>query len=320
MARELAQVCELVADADSRGRPVLVLGAGSNVVVGDSGFDGLVLRVALQGVEVRADGAEAVVRVAAGTDWSGLVELCLAEGLAGVECLAGIPGLVGATPVQNVGAYGQEVGEVIEAVGAWDRWERRLVELAGAECGFGYRDSVFKKQARYVVTEVALRLQRSATAMPLRYAELARRLDSTLGARPGAVEVARAVLALRRSKGMVLDAADPDSRSAGSFFVNPVLRPQELARLDAVLPGAPRFDTPAGAKIPAAWLVEAAGFHRGYRHGRAAISSKHALAITALEGATAGDVLGLARAVRDGVLRLTGIRLDPEPLLVNASL
>ena len=321
VARERDQLCEAVARADAQGRPVLLLGGGSNVVVGDGGFDGLVVRVGVEGEREQEDGDGSVlVRVGAGVSWDDFVRRCLAEGLAGVECLVGVPGLVGATPVQNVGAYGQEVAEVVEAVQAWDRARGQLVVLQARECAFGYRDSLFKRSDRYVVTEVVFRLTRSGTAKPLRYPELARALGAVVGDRPPCSEVAAAVLALRRSKGMVIGPGEQASRSVGSFFVNPVLGEAEVRLLDRRFPGAPRFPAPGGTKVPAAWLVEACGFHKGYRRGRAAVSSRHALALVALDGARAADVVDLAREVRDGVAGRTGVVLQPEPRLVGCQL
>ena len=220
-----ASLAAVLDDAETAGDPVLVLGGGSNVVVADEGFPGTVVHVAINGVRLDAvaPGAEVVARVGAGEDWSGFVSTCVAEGLAGVECLSGIPGQAGATPVQNVGAYGQEVSETIICVTVWDRASRSLLQLAPADCRFAYRDSLFKGNARYVVTEVAFRLTRSRSSGPVRYEELARRLGTTIGGSAPLEDTARAVIELRRAKGMVLDPADPDNRSVGSFFTNPVL-------------------------------------------------------------------------------------------------
>jgi UDP-N-acetylmuramate dehydrogenase len=306
--------------AETADEPVLVLGGGSNIVVADEGFPGTVVHVSIAGIRLEPEGADIVARVGAGEDWCGFVTYCVAEGLAGVECLSGVPGRAGATPVQNVGAYGQDVSETIAEVNVWDRQLRSLVQMAPAECGFAYRDSLFKRNPRYVVTEVAFRLKRARVSAPLRYGELASRLGAKVGDRAPLEETARAVIELRRAKGMVLEATDPDSRSVGSFFTNPVLDEAKARELARLVPDVPRFPAEGGTKVPAAWLVERAGFARGYRKGSAAISTKHALALTTLDGGTAADVLALAKDVRDGVQRRFGVRLEPEPVLVGVHL
>jgi len=317
---DVASLAAALDDAQADARPVLVLGGGSNLVVSDDGFPGTVVRVAIKGVAVERDGAGVLVRAGAGEDWPSLVSFCVAEGLSGIECLSGIPGLVGGAPVQNVGAYGQEVADTIVSVTAWDRQRCRARDLGPSDCGFVYRGSIFKRRSRYVVTEVTFRLLASARSAPLRYAELARHLGRELGQDAPLDVTAQAVRDLRRSKGLVLDAADPDTRSAGSFFTNPVLDDAQLARLREVAPGAPTFPAPAGTKVPAAWLVERAGFAKGYRQGGAAISSKHALALTAREGGTTADLLALARSVRQGVRARFGVLLEPEPVFVGVHL
>lgn len=306
--------------AGSEGRPVFVLGGGSNIVVSDKGFAGWVVHIGMKGCRKEGDGEFVRVEVGAGEDWASFVAQCVSEGLSGVECLSGIPGTAGGTPVQNVGAYGQEVSQTVSEVAVWDRAKERLVVMKAQECGFGYRTSTFKHgglASGPVVTGVTFRLQRSALSQPLRYGELARYMGAALGARPPLQETALAVLELRRKKGMVLDAADPDTKSAGSFFTNPVLSDDQISDLDRLAPGVPRFSVTGGTKVPAAWLVEHAGFARGFEMGAAAISSKHALAITARAGASASDVITLARAVRDGVMACFGVRLRPEPVLVG---
>jgi len=309
-----------LADAATRHRPVLVLGGGSNLVVSDAGFAGTALRVGLKGWRARGAGDYVFVEVGAGEEWWGFVKRCVSLGLSGIECLSGIPGSVGGTPVQNVGAYGQEVSEVISEVSVWDRRERRVKTLPPDKCRFGYRTSVFKRSDRYVVTRVTFRLQRSSLAQPLRYRELADKMNARLGDRPPLEETARAVVELRRQKGMVIDPSDPDTKSAGSFFTNPVLSAAQMSELARLAPGVPSFPAAGGTKVPAAWLVEHAGFPRGYKLGRAAISSKHTLALIALPGATAREVVALAKQVRDGVEELFGVRLAPEPVLVGLDL
>jgi UDP-N-acetylmuramate dehydrogenase len=317
---DVPSLARILGDAEKTGSAVLVLGGGSNVVVADEGFPGTVVRVAIKGI--RLDRAEdgVVARVGAGEDWCAFVSYCVAEGLAGTECLSGIPGLTGGTPVQNVGAYGQEVSETIVSVTAWDRKVGKVLQMTPAECRFNYRDSLFKRNPRYVVTEVGFKLKRSRISGPLRYQELARRLGAELGRGAPLDDVAHAVIELRRAKGMVLDDGDPDTRSVGSFFTNPVLDEAQFRALSGLAPEVPTFEVEGATKVPAAWLVERAGFAKGYRMGGAAISSKHALALTVLDGGTATDVLALARAVRDGVADRFGVRLEPEPVLVGAHL
>lgn len=310
----------VLSKAEAEDEPVLVLGGGSNVVVADEGFPGTVVHMGIKGIRFERGASGVIAHVGAGEDWCAFVAQCVAEGLAGVECLSGIPGLAGATPVQNVGAYGQEVSETISCVTAWDRTRRSLLRMSPAECRFAYRDSLFKRNARYVVTEVEFRLLPSRSSCPLRYEELARRLGTRLGGNAPLEETAQAVIGLRRAKAMVLDPADPDSRSVGSFFTNPVLDNSGMRDLLELGPEVPRFAVVGGTKVPAAWLVERAGFTRGYRRGGAAISSKHTLALTALDGGSAADVLALARDVREGVRQRFGVQLEIEPVLVGLHL
>lgn len=317
---------ELLRLAGGASAHTFVLGGGSNLLVSDAGFDGTAVRLQPQPRSVAAQSETVAVRASAGEDWSGFVEWCVAEGLAGVECLSGIPGTVGATPVQNVGAYGQDIASIVRCVTAWDQVGARYVSLGNGQCEFSYRDSMFKRSDRFVVIAVEFTLQRSAVSTPIRYEELARVLDVRVGARVRLQEVARAVVELRKAKGMVLSEDDPDTRSAGSFFTNPLLNQAELAALRRLAPGVPfwpqasRAGQEAGAKVPAAWLIENAGFSRGYARGRAAISTKHTLALVAREGGMAVDIIELAREVRDGVEARFGVRLRPEPVLLGLSL
>ena len=325
-------VVDAVRGADAAGEPVLILGRGSNLVVADAGFPGTVVRIATCGVEVQWDQHDrgaALLRAAAGEDWDKIVARCVADGLAGVECLAGIPGLAGATPIQNVGAYGQEVAETIIRVRALDRTSGRVVTLDGAACGFGYRMSMFKRlPGRFVILDATFKLDPGGLSRPIRYAELASSLGVTAGQRVPLGEVREAVLELRRGKAMVLDPAEPDSRSAGSFFTNPVLEPDQLAAFeDAVRrqlgPGAmfPRFPAPGGSvKVPAAWLIEHAGFGKGYAAWGARISSRHTLALTNPGGGTTAGLVALAREIRDAVLDAFGVTLVAEPVLVGVEL
>jgi UDP-N-acetylmuramate dehydrogenase len=301
-------------------QPVLVLGGGSNVVISDDGFAGTVVRIASQGRAVERDGGEVLLDVAAGEDWAGLVASCVADGLTGIECLAGIPGLVGATPVQNVGAYGQDVSQTITAVRAYDRVTDETVTVT--DCGFSYRWSRFKAEPeRWVVLSVHYRLSYDVHSRPIRYAELARVLGIEVGGRAPTADVMAAVLSLRKAKGMVLDDADPDTRSVGSFFTNPLLDQHQLDEVRALGADPPTYpDADGRVKVSAAWLIEQAGFHKGSFDGPAGISTKHTLAVVNRGGARAEDVLRVARAVRDGVRQRFGVELVPEPVLVGVSL
>jgi UDP-N-acetylmuramate dehydrogenase len=319
-------VIDAVSHCDSRGEPVLLLGGGSNLLVADDGFDGTVVRVATRGIEVEsADSCGgAFVRVAAGESWDGFVAEAVRRCWAGVEALSGIPGSTGATPVQNVGAYGQEVSQTVATVRSWDRQQSRVRTLTAADCEFGYRHSRFKEERhrggpRFVILEVTYQLLLADLSTPVRYAELARALGIELGARTRLADVREAVLGLRRAKGMVLDDADHDTWSAGSFFTNPLLDPDAAQRLPS---DAPRWPAAGGrVKTSAAWLIEHAGFGRGYgAPGPASLSNKHTLALTNRGGACSGDLLDLARTVRDGVQAAFGVQLQPEPVLVGCSL
>jgi UDP-N-acetylmuramate dehydrogenase len=282
------------------------------VVIADEGVRGTVVLVRSKGIA--RDGPHLVV--AAGEDWDPLVARCVADGLQGFECLSGIPGSAGATPIQNVGAYGQEVSETVDWVRVYDRAADAVRTMDAAECGFDYRRSVFKHRDRWVVLAVAYRLRESAESGPIRYAELARALDVPVGGRAPLADVREAVLALRRRKGMVIDPADPDSVSAGSFFTNPILEPEAFAALP---PDAPAFPEPDGRiKTSAAWLIEHAGFGRGHGAGTVGISSKHTLALVNRGGATTAELLALARRIAGGVAERFGVALQPEPVLVGA--
>ena len=314
---------EVVAAADQAGDQLLVLGGGSNLVVADEGFPGLVVHVATRGVKVESDSCGgAMVSVAAGEPWEDVVLRAIEEEWVGVEALTGIPGSVGATPIQNVGAYGQEVADTVARVRAYDRVERRVRTLSAPECGFGYRWSRFKAEpGRWLVLEVTFQFRLGSLGAPVRYAELARTLGVEIGARAPAAEVREAVLGLRRGKGMVLDDDDRDTWSAGSFFTNPVVDPTDLP------PGAPAWPQGEGedkVKTSAAWLIEQAGFGKGYglqRQGsRVGLSTKHTLALTNRGGATAEELLALAREIRDGVSARFGITLVNEPVLVGCTL
>ena len=314
-----ADLVEAAADGDA-----LLLAGGSNVVIADEGFPGTVVRVATRGVEVSWRTGRVRVEAAAGEDWDSLVSRTVDERLAGFECLSGIPGSVGATPIQNVGAYGQEVARTIVSVRAYDRAAGEVVDLAPAECGFAYRSSRFKHadRGRFAILRVTYELERSKVSAPVGYAELARALGLHLGDKAPLAEVREAVLALRRGKGMVLDAGDPDSVSAGSFFTNPILDGEAFAELErrAGHPP-PRWPEDGGrVKTSAAWLIERAGFHRGHGDGAIGLSRKHALAIVNRGGGTTAELVALARELRDGVRERFGIALEPEPALIGVSL
>ncbi|MGY1663487.1 UDP-N-acetylmuramate dehydrogenase [Geodermatophilus sp. SYSU D00705] len=309
---EVTDAGELVAavrDADEAGRPLLVLGGGSNLIAPDDGWPGDVVAVRSRGVQ--RSGGQLVVQ--AGEPWDDLVAATVEQGLAGMEAMSGIPGSTGATPVQNVGAYGQEVAQVLTSVRVYDRAEKAERVLTPAECGFAYRDSRLKREpGRFVVLEVGFALEPGALSRPVGYAELARRLGVELGERAPLADVRTAVLELRRGKGMVWDPADPDSRSAGSFFTNPIVPAAQSVE------GCPSW--PAGdgrVKLSAAWLVQHAGFGRGTREGRVGTSSRHSLALTTADGATAAELLAFADKVVTTVRERFGVTLEREPTAVR---
>ncbi|PKQ26730.1 MAG: UDP-N-acetylenolpyruvoylglucosamine reductase [Actinobacteria bacterium HGW-Actinobacteria-4] len=336
-----AELVTAVQEADATGTPLLMLGGGSNVVIADAGFDGMVLRDARSELSVQDDGAcgGASITVSAGMRWDDVVARAVAEGWVGIEALSGIPGSMGATPVQNVGAYGAEVSQVIASVRTWDRHEGRVRTLARVDCEFGYRDSLLKRSMRgaapdgtvwhptprYVVLDVTMQMRFGTLSEPIAYAQLAAALGVDMGAKAPLVEVRKAVIELRRSKGMVLDVNDADTWSAGSFFTNPILTAQAAAALPEDAPRYPAGDgfAPGSIKTSAAWLIESAGFGRGFSlaaDARASLSSKHTLAITNRGEASAADLVELARAVRDGVREAYGITLVPEPVLIGVEL
>jgi UDP-N-acetylmuramate dehydrogenase len=320
------EVVAVVREADAAGTPLLVVGGGSNLVVADEGFAGTVLRIATRGCALHGTG----LQLAAGENWSDAVACTVDAGLAGIECLAGIPGSAGATPIQNVGAYGQEVSATVTEVVAYDRRAREVVTIPGAECGFSYRHSRFKAEPeRHVVLRVRFALEDAdGLSAPLRYPEIAHALGVRTGDRVPAATAREAVLKLRAGKGMVLDPEDHDTWSAGSFFTNPILTQAGYAAfLDRVAvrlgPDAAPPAYPAGpgrVKTSAAWLIDRAGFTKGYGTGPARISSKHSLALTNQGAATTADLLSLAREVVAGVADAFGITLVNEPVLVGVNL
>jgi UDP-N-acetylmuramate dehydrogenase len=322
------EIVEATTWAGKRGLALFVLGGGSNLLVADAGFDGLVLRIGMRGISIEVSepaGAaleQRIYRAAAGEDWDSFVQRAVKDNCAGVECLAGIPGTVGGTPVQNVGAYGQEVASSIERVRAFDLSELSFVEFSAAECGFEYRRSRFNStdRGRYIVTRVDYRLTPGGAAT-IRYADLQRAIrdGAEMGKAPSLVEVARVVRRIRLGKGMLLVEGDPDCRSAGSFFKNPVVSDElagEIAAVSAQEP--PLFPAgPGQVKLSAAWLVEQAGFAKGYKLGAAGISSRHTLALVNLGGASAQEVLTLASQISAAVKAKFGVALEMESVLVG---
>jgi UDP-N-acetylmuramate dehydrogenase len=320
---EARSEAELLAAVRAAEGPLLLVAGGSNLVIADDGFPGTVVRVLTRGVEERQRAGRIELTVQAGEDWEPFVARCVAEGLAGVESLSGIPGSVGATPIQNVGAYGQEVAETIVSVRVLDRERDAVEELPAGDCGFAYRSSAFKRHpGRWVVLSVTFALERRELSAPLTYAELARTLAVAPGEGAPLADVRAAVLGLRRGKGMVLDAADPDTVSAGSFFTNPILEEEAFAALErraAEQGRPPRFPEPDGrVKTSAAWLIERAGFERGHGDPSGiAISGKHTLALTNRGAGTTAELLALAREIAGGVRERFGVDLVPEPSLVG---
>jgi UDP-N-acetylmuramate dehydrogenase len=328
-ARDENAVLEALAWAHRQRIEVTVLGGGSNVLVSDRGVDGLVLRVAVGGINHAIEGERVILSAGSGEAWDALVAMTVEQGWAGLECLSGIPGDVGAAPIQNIGAYGQEAGDVITFVYGIDRRSGATVGIDRVGCRFGYRDSIFKRRAsgRFVIVGVTFSLQRNGAAT-VRYAELDRHLrEAALGASPSLVEVRKAVLELRRRKSMLIEPGEENARSAGSFFVNPTLDEEAWARARSIIEAAnvlapgetiPTWPAPRGrVKIPAGWLIERAGFAKGSGEGPVGLSTRHALAIVNRGGATADDILNFARRVKGGVFARFGVRLVPEPVLLG---
>jgi UDP-N-acetylmuramate dehydrogenase len=318
-ARDEKEMLAAFSFAEQRGLPLFILGGGSNALIADEGFPGLVVHMALKGVTWRDEGDRVVGVVRAGEDWDEFVGQCVERDLAGIECLSGIPGSVGGTPVQNVGAYGQEVSETIISVRAFDRLAGEFAELSNEQCQFGYRASVFNTTARnrYVVTAVTYVLKLHGEPA-VRYPDL-KNFFSNVSRRPSLGMTREAVRGIRAQKAMLITPDDPDCRSAGSFFKNPVIASSAFDRIKEIAAEqVPNF--PAGdgkLKVPAAWLIERAGFHKGYHRGRVGISSKHTLAIVNRGGATARDVIGLMKEIQERVAEKFGVALTPEPVFVG---
>lgn len=325
-ARSREQLVELITAADAAGEPVLLLAGGSNVVIADEGFRGTVIQVATRGIETRVtDDGRIELTAEAGEPWDGLVEGTVRDELAGVECLSGIPGSCGATPIQNVGAYGQEVSSTVSSVEVLERAGGGILTLPAAECGFGYRTSRFKGNSDFAVLSVTFVLDPSPESEPVAYQQLADALGVDPGMRAPLSAVRETVLDLRRSKSMVIDPDDPDSVSAGSFFTNPLLNGNEMEDLERratelLGPDSPPPAWPAGDdrfKTSAAWLIERAGFRRGYGDGPVGLSRNHSLAIVNRGGATTAELVAFAREIANGVRVTFGVSLVPEPVFIG---
>jgi UDP-N-acetylmuramate dehydrogenase len=315
VAKSTPELIDLIRDADRSEQPVLVLGGGSNLVVGDVGWDGLAIKIASTDLHIDDD----LVTVDAGTDWDQFVQLTVDGGFAGFEALSGIPGSVGGTPVQNVGAFGTLTSDLLAAVTVYERETGQLERWSADRCGFGsHRQSVFKHSDRWVVADVTFRLRRSSQSNPIEYVDLARKLGIAVGETARIEDVRDAVLSLRRARKMVLDPDDHDTWSVGSFFINPV-----LADVPAKASACPQYFDVKGTKLSAGWLIDHAGFPPGYGaewgNGSVALSSRHALAVTNRGGATTEDIMKFAAHIREGVEACFDIRLGPECDLVNCS-
>jgi UDP-N-acetylmuramate dehydrogenase len=319
-AKTEEELIDAVRTADVAGEPVLIIGGGSNVLVGDSGFNGTAIRVETKGNSYAVDACSGgMITVAAGEDWDGFVEWIIGKGFAGVETLSGIPGTIGASPIQNIGAYGHEVSEIIARVRTWDRKTGELKTLSNSECEFSYRNSRFKKEKdRYVVLDVTFQLRQGEMSLPIAYKELADHLGLALGDRALVTDVRKAVLELRARKGMVIDKKDHDTWSAGSFFVNPIVAADIAAKLPNEAPKWPQSD--GRVKLSAAWLMEKAGVNKGSAHNGAGVSNKHVLALVNNGNATSADMVELARSAKAAVLVKFGITLEPEVRFVGCDL
>jgi UDP-N-acetylmuramate dehydrogenase len=321
-----SELVEVLQDASARGDPVLLLGGGSNLVVLDEGWPGLAIRMAIREIEHDASGGRVTLRLGAGEPWNEVVAHCVAQGWMGVECLAGIPGSAGATPIQNVGAYGREVGEVLLDVRAWDRQERVFVTMTREQCRLSYRSSTFKHNPnRWIISSIRLELRADSMSAPIKYAELARALGVEEGGRAPLATVGETIVRLRRGKGMVVDAEDSESMSAGSYFTNPILARDAWDDLLAAVHARLGEETPIPSwpsadgswKVPAAWLIERAGFEKGYSRGGVGISRKHALALVN-RGGTTRELLALEAEIVEQVRERFGVVLAREPVLAKA--
>lgn len=323
-AHTVQEVKNAVAYAAEHNLPLFVLGGGSNLVIADNGWPGLVLKIALVGVEFEGDKQRMRFQSGAGESWDSLVALAVSKNCGGIECLSGIPGTVGGTPVQNVGAYGQEVSETIAQVRALKIATGEVLELSNADCGFAYRNSIFNTTQRdqYIVLEVAYLLRRDV-APKIEYADL-KKFFAENAAQPTLQQIRDAVRTIRQSKAMLIVSGDEDCRSAGSFFKNPIVSQEEAERIqsvaDKLAPGKsmPRYAAENGqVKLAAAWLVEQSGFHKGYGTGPVGLSRKHTLAIVNRGGPTAKDIVALKNEIQKKVFDLWGVSLHPEPVFVG---
>ncbi|HEX8616950.1 MAG TPA: UDP-N-acetylmuramate dehydrogenase [Thermoanaerobaculia bacterium] len=313
---ELRDALRWARDNDTR---VFILGGGSNLLISDAGFDGLVIQLDLRGITVESEDAESVmVKAAAGEPWEPFVAYTVENGWAGVECLSGIPGSTGATPIQNVGAYGQDVSETIVRVETFDRNIGIVVWFTNWECRFGYRSSLFKnyERDRYVVLSVTFRLRRNGRAA-VKYPELQKFINERGVSLDDLAGVRESVIAIRKRKGMVLDANDPDTRSDGSFFMNPVLTLAQYDEFARRAPEAPHFPSGDEVKLSAAWLIEHAGFTKGFTHGNVGLSSKHSLAVVNRGGGTAAEVVELVQMIQAAVRETFGVEIHPEPNFIG---
>jgi len=318
-ARTVDELVDALQWARTNEQPVFILGGGSNLLIADAGFDGLVVHLNLGGIVVESEGAEvAMVKVAAGEPWDHFVKFAVRREWAGIECLSGIPGSTGATPIQNVGAYGQDVSETIARVEALDRTTGRVIWFTNEECRFGYRSSLFKnvERDRYVVLSVTFRLRRDGPAT-IRYPELQKYVDERGIALDDLAGVRESVIAIRKRKGMVLDPRDPDTRSDGSFFMNPVLTAEQYAVFAERAPDAPHYPSGEDVKLSAAWLIEHAGFQKGFTLGNVGLSTKHTLAIVNRGNGTAAEVVELVRLIQGRVREQFGVELHPEPNFIG---
>ncbi|MBN1961884.1 MAG: UDP-N-acetylmuramate dehydrogenase [Deltaproteobacteria bacterium] len=322
-------IIESINNSDAIGEPVLILGGGSNVVISDNGFSGLVIRNCLQGITTYSSSEETQVYVAAGESLADFVAQMVDASLSGIEMLSGIPGTVGAAPVQNVGAYGSDISQVLQDVRVYDRKQKQIKTINVAECDFNYRNSIFRNNSRYIILGVTVKLIKRNYASPVCYKELAQALQINIGSKPPLGQVHKAILQLRRNKGMLLDTDDTESCSVGSFFKNPMITQQKFLLLQNQFlqsqkekseDSIPHFIDGDQLKIPAAWLIEQAGFHKGYQKGPVGISRKHALALVNRGGGTTCELIILAREIRDTVLDKFGILLEAEPVFVGITL
>ena len=321
-----SELIEIVRELDEHRSPCMILGGGSNLVIADEGVRGTVVHVRTRGIAATRGGDSVLVRVAAGEPWDAFVARAVQEGWSGVECLSGIPGLVGATPMQNVGAYGADVSQTMEELRCYDRITKNVVTLRAEECAFAYRSSRFRGSERFLILEVSFRFSQRNESMPITYLELGRALGVSVGGSAPLSVVRETVIALRRGKGMVADPSDPESRSAGSFFTNPIVESEELHAIKARVlhrlgPSAtmPVFPESEGrSKLAAGWLIEQAGFRKGEGE-RVGISKKHALALVN-RGGTTRELVAFARGVQERVWDVFGVRLEPEPILVGVTL